>query len=194
MTRTQIINRFILKYSYKSYLEIGVHNGENFRAVHCPRKVGVDPDATSKATVFKTSDDFFSDNREFFDIVFLDGLHHAIQLYKDILNSLKFLSPGGTILLHDMMPTSDKCQEVPRIQGEWTGDCWMAFVWLRATRPDLEMYVINSDFGVGVIHRGAQEPLTISENITYLNFEKNKTLWLNLKEVPHEANDSVLQG
>lgn len=181
MTRTQIINQFIELNNYHSYLEIGVHDGSNFHKVVCENKVGVDPDPTSKATVYKTSDDFFKSNEEKFDIVFIDGLHTAIQLYKDIINSLAVLNPGGAILLHDMLPPNKKAQDVPRVQGEWTGDCWMAFVWMRATRPDLVMFTINCDYGVGVIMKGNQEPITINENITFENFEKNKKEWLNLR-------------
>jgi hypothetical protein len=180
MKRTEIINHFIEKNGYDWYLEVGVHNGINFNNVKCKHKVGVDPDPTSKATVFKTSDEFFKENTIKFQIIFLDGLHLAIQLYKDILNSLACLNKGGVILLHDMLPPNKLAQDVPRVQGEWTGDCWMAFVWLRATRRDLEMYTIDTDYGVGVIQKGSQELLEIKENITYENFEINKNAWLNL--------------
>lgn len=181
MTRTQIINRFVELNKYECYLEIGVQDGINFNQVKCKHKVGVDPDLTSKATIYTTSDEFFKSNREKFDLVFIDGLHISIQLYKDIINSLAVLNPDGTIVLHDMLPPSKAAQDVPRIQREWTGDCWMAFVWLRATRPDLLMFTINTDYGVGVIRKGSQEPITINENITYENFEKNKIAWLNLR-------------
>lgn len=181
MTRTDIINHFIQLYGYEFYLEIGIANGINLNQVKCKYKVGVDPDRTSKATVYATSDEFFKTNKKKFDIIFLDGLHHAIQLYKDIISSLACLKEDGVILLHDMLPPNKKAQDVPRVQGEWTGDCWMAFTWLRATRPDLTMFTIDTDYGIGVIRRGRQELITIGENITYENFEKNKTQWLNLR-------------
>ena len=37
-----------------------------------------------------------------FDIIFVDGLHEKQQVKKDILNSIKFLKDGGTIICHDV--------------------------------------------------------------------------------------------
>ena len=51
-----------------------------------------------------TSDDFFRDNKEKFDLIFIDGLHETNQVDRDIENSLKFINKGGTILLHDCLP------------------------------------------------------------------------------------------
>lgn len=181
-TRTEIINYFIKNRSYESYLEIGVADGQNFNAIDCKHKTGVDPDTKAKASVFMTSDQFFKKNYFFrADLIFIDGLHIATQVYKDIMNSLDCLKDGGMILLHDMVPSSQAAQQVPRIQGEWTGDCWMAFVWLRATREDLSMFTINTDYGVGVIMKGKQDLLEIKENLTYENLQRNKSQWLNLR-------------
>lgn len=182
MIHTDIINRLIEKNNYQSYLEIGVFNRDhNFNKIKCPFKYCVDPESKSEADFIGTSDDFFKTNKRTFSIFFIDGLHTAIQVFRDVTNSLACLDEGGVILVHDLLPPNKPAQQVPRIQGEWTGDCWMAFVWLRATRSDLTMFTINSDYGVGVIQKGSQELLTITENITYESFEKNKTEWLRLR-------------
>jgi hypothetical protein len=78
---------------------------------------------------------------------------------KDIENSLEVLNEGGMIFCHDMLPTTEEIQRVPRPMPEdvWTGDCWKAWAILRATRKDLEMFIVNSDWGVGVIKKGQQE-------------------------------------
>lgn len=183
MKRTEIISALIGRYNYERYLEIGVQGGENFKAIDCAYKVGVDPDPASAATMVTTSDDFFADNTEKWDLIFIDGLHHAIQVYKDIVNALQCLADGGTIVCHDMNPTDIKMQQVPRIQQSWNGDCWMAWVWLRATRPDIEMMVLDTDHGCGIITKGRQELLQIDCNITFENFKQNKKRWLNLKTV-----------
>jgi hypothetical protein len=181
MTRTDIINHFIEKKGYGSYLEIGVQRGENFRGVHCGNKTGVDPNADSAATVNVTSDRFFETNTQKFDIIFVDGLHHAIQTFKDISNALLCLSDGGVVVCHDMNPRDLKSQKVPRIQAFWNGDCWFAWVWLRATRPDLEMIVLDTDCGCGIIRKGGQVPLDVGANITFQNLAKNREKWLNLR-------------
>jgi hypothetical protein len=181
MTRTDIINHFIRKKGYRTYLEVGVRHGENFHLVECADKVAVDPNHDSAATAVMTSDAFFAANARMFDIIFLDGLHLAVQVHKDIVNALRFLNDGGVIVCHDMNPLRRKDQVVPRAQDFWNGDCWFAWVWLRATRPDLEMIVLDTDCGCGIIRKGAQTPVEIDANITFENLAKNRQRWLNLQ-------------
>lgn len=184
MNRIEIIQKYIYKYKYTSYLEIGVQAGHCFRAIHCNYKVGVDPDPTSAATIHKTSDEFFANNKEKFDIIFIDGLHHADQVYKDIMNSLDVVNDGGIILMHDCKPTTEFMQQIPlTTQVEWTGDTWKAYVKVRTEREDLEMFVIDTDWGVGVIKKGKQEKLKVTVPLTYDNFVIHQNEWLNLKSV-----------
>ena len=47
MTRTELINSFIARRGYRTYLEIGIKDGGwNFAQVNCQEKCGVDPDHT----------------------------------------------------------------------------------------------------------------------------------------------------
>ena len=48
-----------------------------------------------------TSDDFFSNNKLIFDIVYIDGLHKYYQVKKDLINALKFLDRDGIIICDD---------------------------------------------------------------------------------------------
>lgn len=182
MTRIDIINKFIDKYGYKSYIEIGTQKGVSFDGIRCDNKIGVDPDPNAKADYQMTSDKFFKgmSRKAETDIFFIDGMHEAEQVYKDILNALDHLSEGGTIICHDMLPLSDEMQRVPRETKIWTGNCWKAFVRLRMERDDLEMYVIDADWGCGVIRKGKQDKLSITEEITYENFGKNRKEWMNI--------------
>lgn len=43
MTRTDIINFLIKHKKFKSYLEIGLDNGDNFKNIKCDLKESVDP-------------------------------------------------------------------------------------------------------------------------------------------------------
>lgn len=186
MNRIQIIQAHINKYKYSSYLEIGVQAGHCFSAVQCDNKTGVDPDPSSAATLRMTSDKFFLNNQRKFDCIFIDGLHHADQVYKDIMNSLDCLAEGGTILMHDCKPETEFMQRIPlTTQNEWTGDTWKAYVKVRQERDDLSMRVVNSDWGVGIIRIGKQEKLIIPSEvqINYENFEKHNAEWLNLVSV-----------
>ena len=132
--RWDIINQLIKDNGYQSYLEIGVYNKAwNFDKIKCKKKVGVDPNKSVGATFALTSDDFFAQNKEKFDIIFIDGLHHNEQVQSDIHNSLNSLNENGSIVVHDCNPTTKEMQQVPRIQGEWTGDVWRAWVAYRVS-------------------------------------------------------------
>ena len=87
-SRLLIIQEIIEKKKYERYLEIGCFDNELFNYVDCKKKVGVDP--VSGGTIRDTSDNFFKNNRENFDCIFIDGLHKYSQVKKDIENSLKF--------------------------------------------------------------------------------------------------------
>ena len=186
--RWDIINDLIKKNGYKSYLEIGVYNKEwNFNKIICKHKVGVDPNPSVGATYAVTSDEFFVKNYDKFDIIFIDGLHHYEQVSKDIHNSLNALNAGGSIVVHDCNPTTKEMQQVPRIQGEWTGDVWRAWIEYRLYE-NLSMKVYDVDYGVGIIQIGKQEPLIV-DNPTYEQFSINKKEWLNL--VPYSKSVSI---
>lgn len=103
-----------------------------------------------------TSDDFFSDaqeEEEKYDIIFIDGLHEASQVTKDIENSLKHLSEGGTIVLHDCNPIKYE-HTTTGIDGCWTGDTYKAVLKFRDLyEGDYEFSCINVDWGVGIIQK-----------------------------------------
>lgn len=185
MNRIGIINALIQKHGYKKYLEIGVRDGSCINAINCDVKVGVDPDKGSAATIFETSDEFFSKNPYKFDIIFIDGLHHSDQVEKDIENSLNALAEGGTIVMHDCLPTTEFMQLIPLTnQNEWTGDTWKAFVRKRAEKEDVEMFVVDTDWGCGIITKGKQEKLDLQgQDLIYANFLRNRDVWMNRRTV-----------
>lgn len=181
MNRTDIINNLINKIDAQNYLEIGVANGVNFDKINCPNKTGVDPNKDSKATICQTSDYFFENNHQMFDIIFIDGLHHYRQVYQDINNSLLRLNTNGYIVCHDMLPPSEEYQAVPPIQSLWTGDCWKAWVVIRSERSDLLMHTVDADYGCGIISRGTQIPVNLQHNsLSWDNFIQHKNLWMNI--------------
>ncbi len=177
MNRITIINDLITQHGHKSYLEIGVKRGICFKEINCPEKTSVDP--VWPATFRGTSDEFFAQNKQTFDIIFIDGLHESHQTKKDIFNALLVLAPGGHIVLHDCLPESEIMQRVPRMAQDWTGDVWKAFVYFRRF-PELEMFTYDCDFGVGVIRKGSQEPLKV-DRPTFSKFVKNRQEWMNVK-------------
>jgi len=180
MRKWDLINELIRVSHYKSYLEIGVDHNENFDQIKCQTKVGVDPDPKGEVTYRMKSDKFFEEFRGNFDIIFIDGLHHEEQVMRDIISSLFILNKKGTIVCHDMNPIEEEYQLVPKQSGFWNGDCWKAWVKLRRSRNDLEMFVIDIETGCGIIRHGEQELLSSVEELTWRNLCKNRKKWLNL--------------
>ena len=137
--------------------------------VKIKNKKGVDPE--NGGNVRKTSDDFFRDNKDKFDIVFIDGLHTYEQSKKDILNSVDCLKENGIILVHDCMPDSMSKQAVPRYRMSWNGDVWKAIIDLRQNE-NLEIYTCEIDQGIGIIKKNKNlSVLKIKKDIKDLKFE-----------------------
>ncbi len=66
---------------------------------------------------------------------FIDGLHTEEQVDKDVENSLKHLSPNGTIMLHDCNPPTEwhqrSYEDFCSNPCEWNGTCWRSVVKLK---------------------------------------------------------------
>jgi len=190
MYRFDIINALIKRYGYQRYLEIGVEGGEAFSNVQCALKHGVDPFSVN-ATFRIPSDDFFDMINEDveYDIVFVDGLHVEDQAQRDIENSLLHLSEGGVIVVHDCNPPTEwhqrSYEEFLQHYSPWNGTTWRGFVNLRASRPDIEMCVIDTDWGCGIVTQNGegQDVIDLPDNYTYTDFQAHRKEWLNLISV-----------
>ncbi|MDD4109936.1 MAG: class I SAM-dependent methyltransferase [Clostridia bacterium] len=184
MKRTDIINHFIKYYNYKKYLEIGVYTNKNFHDIIIDIKHGVDPrPCCNDCTYRMTSDEFFKQIDPFlkYDIIFIDGLHLTEQVDKDIQNALDHLSENGTIILHDCNPPSEQQQDRNKRYGGWTGDVWKSVAKIRMNHDDLLVYVIDTDYGCGVIQKTNQKQNMLdSFELTWENFNKNRVNILNL--------------
>ncbi len=167
-SRIDIIQKIISDQKYKSYLEIGCDNDENFSRIFIDKKVGVDP--LKGGTLRMTSDEFFKNNKNFFDIIFLDGLHTYEQTIKDINNSLKFIKESGVIIVHDCLPKKIWNQVVPRLYGHWNGDVWKAIVHSR-TYEYADTYTCKADHGLGIIFKRNNKNLLKLNNINFKNLK-----------------------
>jgi hypothetical protein len=205
LRRWDVINHLLAGSAEQRFLEIGVHRGGCGARVVAALKVGVDPEALPVADKHYTelhrvaSDEFFRDLKltARFDVVFVDGLHHADQVLRDVDNAFSFLNGGGAVVLHDCNPKSERAQRVPRqgsLDDAWNGDVWKAVVALRRRR-DLDVFVIDADCGLGVARRvydrrpalgglGEYRPPSL---MTYADLRKDRANLLGL--VP--ANDWI---
>jgi hypothetical protein len=132
--RSSVINNIISRYNLNNptYLEIGVWTGATFKDVNTKFKDGVDPGQYCDCDYVNykmTADDFFKNHiKKKYDIIFIDGLHTAYQVSKDIFNSINNLNPGGWIILDDVFPHAENEQERLNLNkcGAQTGDVWKA--------------------------------------------------------------------
>ena len=199
MNRIDIMNNIIQKYGYTHYLEIGVYvKSDCFDHINVTNKTAIDPGYENEHEKYdyKMESDTFFDNvrlgsTEFpidkkWDLIFIDGLHLAEQVERDINNALFHLADGGTIVMHDCSPPHEIiARETYKANwvnvGEWCGTVWKAFYKFRYTRPDLAMWCVNDDYGVGIIQRGTQK-LAPADNTfyEYKKFDSNREEYLNL--------------
>ena len=206
MNRYDIINELIKKYNYKTYLEIGVRNPDDcFNLINCETKHSVDPgyeNDENQVDYQYTSDTFFKllENKGLnllttykWDVIFIDGLHISNQVEKDILNSLNHLSENGVIVLHDCNPLNLWMARedfiIDGIAHGWNGTVWKSIYKLRATRPDLFVCTVDTDYGIGIVKRGKQECCDFNNSFyEYKEFEKNKKEHLNLISIEEFNN------
>ena len=167
--RWDLIEYLSKKNNYKFYLEIGCDKNELFSRINIENKFGVDP--IRGGNIRKTSNDFFSTNKNKFDLIFIDGLHEYKQVKKDILNSLKCLKENGIILVHDCLPDSLSKQAVPRYKMTWNGDVWKAIVDLRKL-DNIEIYTCKIDQGISIIQsKKNSSVLNIDKDVSKLKFK-----------------------
>lgn len=187
-TRTDLINYLIEKNGYESYLEIGVASGDNLKLIKIPKKVGVDPSPSSPCEYHLTSDDFFNQNKETFDIIFIDGLHLHEQVLRDVDNALTCLNEGGVIVMHDCMPAQESWQSRTPVPGAWNGDVWKAAAYIRMHYDNVHFCVLDMDHGCGVLTPNSSQilypELPISQ-MTWDFFVRNRNALLNVLSVEY---------
>jgi hypothetical protein len=150
-----------------TYLEIGVAAGTTFEAVKLPFRWGVDPQPTfnhyflPEGCRFSVtpSDIFFAEipNEIKFDLIFLDGLHHWEQTYKDLVNSFSHANQQTVIVMDDVIPSDefsswrDSSEAVAArfaaggSNHNWHGDTYKVLMALKDFHPELEWCVINEE-------------------------------------------------
>ena len=108
----------------ETYLELGTKSGTTIRKVSklVDKAVAVDLDhsqaldpaslkiyGSDNVYMYEGStNDFFKQNTDKFDLIFIDADHKYEQVKADLLNSLETLNEGGLIALHDIAPLREE--------------------------------------------------------------------------------------
>lgn len=128
----------------RTYLEIGVQTGASLQCAtsspNIKKIIGVDPelgnlqyDPEGSILIETTSDEFFdtfglADGKtqadSDIDVVFIDGLHHSDQVWKDLAHAVQLGHPKTLYVLDDVLPRNDAEASRDMIPGDWTGDVW----------------------------------------------------------------------
>ena len=221
MNRLNVIQLIIDAKRAKNYLEIGVSTGWLFFKIKASQKIAVDPYFAfpwfnkirryfrlHPAIYFETTSDTFFEKYSKtlndiggIDVAFVDGLHTYEQAYTDVLNCLKYLNPGGVILMHDCNPPNEACAwpakniveyrklastgQIPGYLNSWNGDVWKAIVRLRSEHKDLVVGTLDLDWGIGFVYRGKpKEQLNFNkeeiDKLTYSDLSQGRTQLLGL--------------
>lgn len=142
------INSEIDRYGLTKMLEIGSDLGLLVESIHIKSIFAVDPVRNYKIP-FKfryikffemTSDEFFKNSSEDFDLIYIDGLHTFEQSFTDLINSMGRLRSGGSSLIYldDVLPNDEfSCFENPydtfeerkKLHGHLNDLSWMGSVY-----------------------------------------------------------------
>lgn len=215
MNRVRVVRAWMKRFPGGTYLEIGVQFGRSFAPVRAGRKIAVDPQlriprfarwiaerGAAQTHYFETTSDcFFAEQADLLastgiDVALIDGLHTHEQTLIDVENTLRWLNEGGLIVMHDCNPKSAG-QACPAASYEqfrkdhgrswfWCGDVWKTIACLRSCRKDLEVLVLDGDYGVGIVRRGQPESMLdyspdAIRAMPYEDLARDRQRLLNLK-------------
>ncbi len=104
------------------------------------------------AAFVETSDDFFARADAFdhfggapVDLAFIDGMHLAEYALRDFMNLEKHMSPGGVVIMDDVVPRNSLEAYRVRRTAPWAGDVFKVHQVLREHRPDLTLLPLNTE-------------------------------------------------
>jgi hypothetical protein len=163
-THYEVIFSIIKTTKCQKYLELGIYDGTLISKVSeiVEKTDGVD--FTDKRKYFNfnfintKTDDFFSNNNDTYDIIFIDADHCFESVKKDFENSLKILNKHGIIFIHDTDPMFKYL-----IEPGYCNDSFKMCEYIKDNHPELNFINLPiSEAGLMIINK-------ISEN-RHLNY------------------------
>lgn len=127
------------------YLELGYGTGDTFKNIPLKNKFAVDIDK-KEANFVGTTDDFFKQNQNFYDFIYIDACHEVSQVIKDFNNAVEslFCYDDGVIFMHDMFPDNEWQTSLTE-----SGDAYKILLYF--LENDYEFYFSRYDCGATII-------------------------------------------
>jgi hypothetical protein len=199
MTHTsRRINELAKRLDCRTYLEIGVCEGETFREIEISERTGVDPNFRFDPDTLRnprtklisaTSDTYFASLPVSikFDVIFIDGLHTFEQVVRDFSSAVLHSHDRSVIILDDTrpsdvysaLPDSRDASEFRRKAGgasaDWHGDVFKAVFYINDFWPIMKYRTMTSGGNPQtLVWRSASEPavplLNNLESISRLSY------------------------
>ena len=149
---------------FDNYLELGVRNGANFKAIapFAKKSYAVDIDSRSEEFIKDvpnkewhccTTTEFLTQTMkgksEFFDMVFIDADHSFEASKEDFDNAFPLVKDNGFILLHDIWPPNEEC-----LHEKYCHDTYKTAIYIKENYLDRGEYVsFPYYYGVGVFRK-----------------------------------------
>lgn len=166
-TKSELINYLGKKYNYQSYLEIStMTTGIKFDKIdndifkvkdlflYYPNELQIIDEKEKRKDIDAVPETYYSCFEKFkdnkYDIILVDPFHTFEQSKTDIETAMKLISQNGIIVVHDCLPT-DESIIGPYKHGSWCGQTYEAFVDFKINNPNIQTYVVDIDYGCGII-------------------------------------------
>ena len=131
-----------------------------------------------------SSNEFFEDNTNLYDLIFIDGDHNYSQVKLDVENALESLTPNGMVVMHDTCPTKRKHVEPKKDEiQEWCGDSFKVAAEYNQ-KDGFSVITWAQDFGVTIIKVGeTAESSSFDYDINFYNLLKYKYEMVNAQSI-----------
>lgn len=154
-THPEIIKAIVKRTQCKKYLELGIYDATTISEIAkiVDYAVGVDCLDLRKYYNFNfiqsSTDDFFKNNTETFDIIFIDADHTFDSVKKDFENALNILNKHGIIFLHDTDPMN-----IMLTQPGYCNNCYKIVKYIRENHKELDLINLPiSEAGLTIVNR-----------------------------------------
>jgi len=154
----EFLDRLHVALAPRTYLEIGIRNGDSLALSRCP-SIGIDPgfevtrELRSPTTLVRSTSDRYFDHLPPegpfgdlpVDLAFIDGMHLLEFAVRDFANLERHSAWSSVAAFDDVLPRDVDMAARERHTQAWTGDVFRILDVLGTERPDLTLVVVDTE-------------------------------------------------